>query len=110
MGKDCQSDKQAAEVMTSHGAAHWDSLGLTIYLFASSLIVGSFTAARLSEPEEIFVNCLSGPLVHCVFVMICYVKLQAANLTHVALYIHSSPPTLPDCRILHLPADSGVRL
>ena len=60
VGKDCQSDRQAAEVMCSRGPAQWDSFGVTIFQFTSSLILGSFTAARLFEPREIFVNCFSG--------------------------------------------------
>ena len=60
VGRDCQSDKQAAEVMLSQGPAHWDSLGVTVFQFTASLIVGSFTAARLFDSREIFVNCLSG--------------------------------------------------
>ena len=60
VGRDCQSDKQAAELLTPRGPPQWDSLGITIFQFTTSLILGSFTAARLFEPQEIFVNCLSG--------------------------------------------------
>eukprot|EP00439_Symbiodinium_sp_Y106_P037371 s4443_g4.t1 len=60
VGRDCQSDKQAAELMTARGPPQWDTLGLTVYQFATAMIVGTFTAARLFEPHEMLLNCLSG--------------------------------------------------
>ena len=62
VGKDGQSDSQGAQVLCSSRAdrLHWDGLGVTLWQFTTTLIIGSFTASDLFQPEELFPNLMTG--------------------------------------------------
>ena len=47
---------RGADVRATRSEARWDNIGRTIFHFTSSLIIGSFTAAKLFEPREILAN------------------------------------------------------
>lgn len=111
LGKDHQSDSQAAQMLNPRylKVGVWFDLGVNVFAYVAALVVGSWSGSALFSPTEIFLNSLSGYYLLLLNIMMshqehgsnwekfCFAKVTMRNWLSLAAHAV--------LRVLHWPTD-----